>query len=126
MWVVDFPMFEENDDGSFSAVHHPFTSPLDTAAFLAKNSNELDLGSLLSNAYDMVLNGTELGGGSVRIHTPEVQAKVFQLLGISDEEAAKKFGFLFRSPALWGATACRSGFWSGSSGDADDRRHFNS
>ncbi|MBU2224458.1 MAG: aspartate--tRNA ligase, partial [Gammaproteobacteria bacterium] len=97
LWVVDFPMFEENDDGSFSAVHHPFTSPLDTAAFLSTDTNALDLGGLLSNAYDMVLNGTELGGGSVRIHTPEVQAKVFQLLGISDEEAAEKFGFLLEA-----------------------------
>lgn len=97
LWVVDFPMFEENDDGSFSAVHHPFTSPLDTAAFLATETGDLELGSLLSNAYDMVLNGTELGGGSVRIHTPEVQAKVFKLLGISDEEAAEKFGFLLEA-----------------------------
>ncbi|GAB59289.1 aspartate--tRNA ligase [Rheinheimera nanhaiensis] len=97
LWVVDFPMFEENDDGSFSAVHHPFTSPLDTAAFVNTPNNELQLGSLLSNAYDMVLNGTELGGGSVRIHTAEVQAKVFTLLGISDEEAAEKFGFLLEA-----------------------------
>jgi aspartyl-tRNA synthetase len=97
LWVVDFPMFEENDDGSFSAVHHPFTSPLDTASFLSTDMSALDLGSLLSNAYDMVLNGTELGGGSVRIHTPEVQAKVFKLLGISDEEAAEKFGFLLEA-----------------------------
>jgi aspartyl-tRNA synthetase len=97
LWVVDFPMFEQNDDGSFSAVHHPFTSPLDTAAFLNTANNELKLGELLSNAYDMVLNGTELGGGSVRIHTAEVQAKVFTLLGISDEEAAEKFGFLLEA-----------------------------
>lgn len=97
LWVVDFPMFEENDDGSFSAVHHPFTSPLDTATFLNTPNNELQLGSLLSNAYDMVLNGTELGGGSVRIHTADVQAKVFTLLGISDEEAAEKFGFLLEA-----------------------------
>ena len=97
LWVVDFPMFEENDDGSFSAVHHPFTSPLNTAAFLETANNELKLGELLSNAYDMVLNGTELGGGSVRIHTAEVQAKVFTLLGISDEEAAEKFGFLLEA-----------------------------
>uniref|UniRef100_A0A486XKL8 Aspartate--tRNA ligase n=1 Tax=Rheinheimera sp. BAL341 TaxID=1708203 RepID=A0A486XKL8_9GAMM len=97
LWVVDFPMFEENDDGSFSAVHHPFTSPLDTAAFLNTANNELELGKLLSNAYDMVLNGTELGGGSVRIHSAEVQAKVFTLLGISDEEASEKFGFLLEA-----------------------------
>jgi aspartyl-tRNA synthetase len=90
-------MFEENDDGSFSAVHHPFTSPLDTDAFLNTPMAELDLGNLLSNAYDMVLNGTELGGGSVRIHSSDVQAKVFQLLGISDEEAAEKFGFLLEA-----------------------------
>jgi aspartyl-tRNA synthetase len=97
LWVIDFPMFEENDDGSFSAVHHPFTSPLDTAAFLNTPMTDLDLGNLLSNAYDMVLNGTELGGGSVRIHSSDVQAKVFQLLGISDEEAAEKFGFLLEA-----------------------------
>ncbi len=97
LWVIDFPMFEENDDGSFSAVHHPFTSPLDTAAFLDTPMEQLDLGNLLSNAYDMVLNGTELGGGSVRIHASDVQAKVFKLLGISDEEAAEKFGFLLEA-----------------------------
>ncbi len=97
LWVIDFPMFEENDDGSFSAVHHPFTSPLDTDAFLNTPMTDLDLGNLLSNAYDMVLNGTELGGGSVRIHSSDVQAKVFQLLGISDEEAAEKFGFLLEA-----------------------------
>ncbi len=97
LWVVDFPMFEENDDGSYSAVHHPFTSPLDPQAFLDTATADLALGDLLSNAYDMVLNGTELGGGSVRIHTADVQAKVFQLLGISDEEAAEKFGFLLEA-----------------------------
>tara|TARA_R110002126_G_scaffold199679_2_gene347350 strand:- start:2156 stop:3931 length:1776 start_codon:yes stop_codon:yes gene_type:complete len=97
LWVVDFPMFEENDDGSHTAVHHPFTSPLDTAAFLSTPVGQLDHANLLSNAYDMVLNGTELGGGSVRIHNAEVQAKVFKLLGISDEEAAEKFGFLLEA-----------------------------
>ena len=97
LWVIDFPMFEENDHGSFSAVHHPFTSPLDTAAFLNPPMEQLDLGNLLSNAYDIVLNGTELGGGSVRIHASYVQTKVFKLLGISDEEAAEKFGFLLEA-----------------------------
>ncbi|MBV2128656.1 aspartate--tRNA ligase [Arsukibacterium indicum] len=97
LWVVDFPMFEENDDGSHTAVHHPFTAPLDTAAFMATPTGQLDHTTLLSNAYDMVLNGTELGGGSVRIHNAEVQAKVFKLLGISDEEANEKFGFLLEA-----------------------------
>ncbi|WP_214000827.1 aspartate--tRNA ligase [Arsukibacterium sp.] len=97
LWVVDFPMFEENDDGSHTAVHHPFTSPLDTNAFLTTPVEQLDHTNLLSNAYDMVLNGTELGGGSVRIHSAEVQAKVFKLLGISDEEATEKFGFLLEA-----------------------------
>ncbi|WP_333606822.1 aspartate--tRNA ligase [Arsukibacterium sp.] len=97
LWVVDFPMFEETDDGSYAAVHHPFTSPLDPETFLATANNELELGTLLSNAYDMVLNGTELGGGSVRIHNSQLQAKVFTLLGISDEEAAEKFGFLLEA-----------------------------
>ena len=97
LWVVDFPMFEENEDGSHTAVHHPFTSPLDTAGFLATPVAQLDHTNLLSNAYDMVLNGTELGGGSVRIHSAEVQAKVFKLLGISDDEATEKFGFLLEA-----------------------------
>lgn len=97
LWVVDFPMFEENDDGSYSAVHHPFTSPVDTAAFLDTPLDKLQHADLLSNAYDMVLNGTELGGGSVRIHNADVQAKVFTLLGISDEEAQEKFGFLLEA-----------------------------
>ncbi|KKO47997.1 aspartyl-tRNA synthetase [Arsukibacterium sp. MJ3] len=97
LWVVDFPMFEENDDGSHAAVHHPFTSPLDTAAFLSTAVEQLDHANLLSNAYDMVLNGTELGGGSVRIHSADVQAKVFKLLGISDDEATEKFGFLLEA-----------------------------
>lgn len=97
LWVVDFPMFEENDDGSYSAVHHPFTSPVDIAAFLDTPLDKLQHADLLSNAYDMVLNGTELGGGSVRIHNADVQAKVFTLLGISDEEAQEKFGFLLEA-----------------------------
>ncbi|MFQ3196511.1 MAG: aspartyl-tRNA synthetase [Paraglaciecola sp.] len=92
LWVVDFPMFEEVD-GQFYALHHPFTAPRDmTAEQLAA-----DPGNALSNAYDMVLNGCELGGGSVRIHTQDMQAKVFSLLGISDEEAQTKFGFLLEA-----------------------------
>ena len=89
MWVVDFPMFEENDDGSFSALHHPFTAPKCSPEELAANP-----ATALSRAYDMVLNGTELGGGSIRIHRKEMQQAVFRLLGISEDEQQEKFGFL--------------------------------
>ena len=92
LWVVDFPMFEEFD-GQFHALHHPFTAPRDmTPDELAANPS-----GALSNAYDMVLNGCELGGGSVRIHQQDMQARVFSLLGISDEEAEMKFGFLLEA-----------------------------
>ncbi len=92
LWVVDFPMFEEFD-GQFHALHHPFTAPRDmTPDELAANP-----AGALSNAYDMVLNGCELGGGSVRIHQQDMQAKVFSLLGISEEEAEVKFGFLLEA-----------------------------
>jgi aspartyl-tRNA synthetase len=89
LWVVDFPMFEENDDGSLTSCHHPFTSPLCTPEELAQNP-----ATALSNAYDMVLNGTELGGGSIRIHNRDMQEAVFRVLGIGAEEAEEKFGFL--------------------------------
>ena len=89
LWVVDFPMFEQDDDGSWAALHHPFTQPsCDAEALVA------DPGAALSRAYDMVLNGTELGGGSIRIHEPAMQRAVFKALGIADEEAEEKFGFL--------------------------------
>ncbi|MEH6592512.1 MAG: aspartate--tRNA ligase [Halioglobus sp.] len=89
LWVVDFPMFEKAGDGSWTALHHPFTAPSCSAEELAENP-----GTSLSRAYDMVLNGTELGGGSIRIHEREMQETVFKILGISDEEAQEKFGFL--------------------------------
>ncbi|MDP4534806.1 aspartate--tRNA ligase [Alkalimonas collagenimarina] len=93
LWVVDFPMFEQDEDGQLMAIHHPFTSPVnpDPTALTAAPAEAL------SNAYDMVLNGTELGGGSVRIHDPVMQATVFRLLGISDDEATEKFGFLLEA-----------------------------
>ena len=89
LWVVDFPMFEENDDGSLSALHHPFTSPKCTPEELEANP-----AAALSRAYDMVLNGTELGGGSIRIHDKAMQQAVFRVLGIDEEEQQEKFGFL--------------------------------
>ena len=88
LWVVDFPMFEETDNG-WTALHHPFTAPSVSADELVAEP-----GKALSRAYDMVVNGTELGGGSIRIHNFEMQEKVFEVLGISEEEAQEKFGFL--------------------------------
>lgn len=89
MWVVDFPAFEENSEGGVSALHHPFTAPSCTPAELKANPL-----AALSRAYDMVLNGVELGGGSIRIHNKEMQQAVFDVLGINEEEQQEKFGFL--------------------------------
>ena len=90
LWVVDFPMFEKNSQGDWTSLHHPFTSPSVSSADKLK----ADPGKALSRAYDMVLNGTELGGGSERIYQAEMQNAVFEILGISQEEAERKFGFL--------------------------------
>jgi aspartyl-tRNA synthetase len=89
LWVIDFPMFEKASDGSLTSLHHPFTAPACDAEELAK-----DPLNSLSRAYDMVLNGTELGGGSIRINKPEMQQQVFKVLGIGKQEAEEKFGFL--------------------------------
>lgn len=89
LWVVDFPMFEELEDGSLTAIHHPFTAPSCSAEELRDNP-----AGALSRAYDMVLNGTELGGGSLRIHEGEMQTAVFDILGIDEAEQRSKFGFL--------------------------------
>jgi aspartyl-tRNA synthetase len=91
LWVVDFPMFEQDDaTGAWAARHHPFTAP--------KEGHEerfaTDPGNALARAYDVVLNGWEIGGGSVRIHRPDMQARVFESLGISVEDQRRKFGFL--------------------------------
>ena len=95
LWVIDWPMFEhdDKDGGRWVALHHPFTAPkvFDAAAI------ENDPGGVLSQGYDLVLNGIEIGGGSVRIHRADIQQTVFRLLGISDEEAQEKFGFLLEA-----------------------------
>lgn len=91
LWVVDFPMFEwERDNQRWSSRHHPFTAP----KVADPSELETDIGGVLSRAYDVVLNGVELGGGSIRIHDPDTQAAVFRCLNISDEQARRKFGFL--------------------------------
>jgi aspartyl-tRNA synthetase len=94
LWVVDFPMFErEPHTGRWTALHHPFTSPKEDQIGLLDS----DPGACLSRAYDMVLNGTEIGGGSIRIHREAVQRQVLKLLAISDEQAEDRFGFLLRA-----------------------------
>lgn len=102
LFVVDFPVFERNDDGDFVPLHHPFTSPVDV-----REMRE-DPGHAISKAYDLVLNGSELGSGSVRIHDPAVQAQVFEILGISDEEAERRFGWFLE--ALRYGTPPHAGF----------------
>ena len=94
LWVTDFPMFEKDkNSNNWTSLHHPFTAPsIDDAKELENNP-----GKVLSKAYDMVLNGSEIGGGSIRIHNKKMQAKVFQLLNISDAEAQEKFGFLLQA-----------------------------
>ena len=90
LWVVDFPMFEEDEEGGPAAMHHPFTSPRDMSP------EELAAAPVnaIANAYDMVINGYEVGGGSVRIHRSEMQQTVFSILGINEHEQREKFGFL--------------------------------
>ena len=89
IWVLDFPMFDVEDNGSLNAIHHPFTAPSVDAETLINNPEEA-----LSRAYDLVINGSEVGGGSIRIHQSDMQKTVLTLLGIDDEEAREKFGFL--------------------------------
>ncbi|MBP6121241.1 MULTISPECIES: aspartate--tRNA ligase [Providencia] len=90
LWVIDFPMFEENGEGGLTAMHHPFTSPKDFSPEDLKQKPE----EAVANAYDMVINGYEVGGGSVRIHRSEMQQTVFGILGINEEDQREKFGFL--------------------------------
>ena len=93
LWVVDAPMFEPTDNGGWTAVHHPFTGPKPEFA----KTFSTDPANALAYAYDIVLNGTELGGGSIRIHDRQIQKDVFSVIGLSDEEAASKFGFLLEA-----------------------------
>ena len=102
LFVVDFPVFEKTADGGLVAAHHPFTAPLDVDEM--RNSPE----TAISRSYDMVLNGAELGSGSVRIHDPELQSQVFEVLGISADEAEARFGWFLE--ALRYGTPPHAGF----------------
>ena len=93
-WVTDFPMFEENSEGGLTALHHTFTSPKEQDPSKLKDSDSLEINS---KAYDMVLNGVEIGGGSIRIHDSELQQEIFNILGLSKEEQNEKFGFFLRT-----------------------------
>ena len=92
LWVIDFPLLEWNEESArYYAMHHPFTAPLEL------NPDLTDPGKLIANAYDMVINGVEIGGGSIRIHNEQLQKKMFEILGFSDEEAKEQFGFLMNA-----------------------------
>ena len=93
-WITDFPMFEETSDGSLTSLHHPFTCPVETELEKLGKLSPLEINS---KAYDMVINGVEIGGGSIRIHKKALQEKVFELLGLSEDEAQKKFGFFLKT-----------------------------
>ena len=98
LWVVDFPLLEwSEEDGRFYAMHHPFTAPKPEHMELFYSDRKEDLEKVCANAYDFVLNGTELGGGSIRIHQADVQQRMFQVLGISKEDADYKFGFIINA-----------------------------
>ena len=90
LWIVDFPLLEPTPAGGWTPLHHPFTSPREASAAALKRAP----GEAIARAYDIVLNGYEVGGGSIRIHDPELQSAMFELLGIGKEEAELKFGFL--------------------------------
>jgi aspartyl-tRNA synthetase len=93
-WVVDFPMFEWSEtEGRHMAMHHPFTAPRDED----RDRLDTDLGAVLAKAYDLVLNGSEIGGGSIRIHEQPLQRRIFELLKISDEDARSRFGFFLEA-----------------------------
>jgi aspartyl-tRNA synthetase len=132
LWVVDFPLLEKDEDerlpagrqGRWHAMHHPFTSPIPEHAHLL----ESDPGAVKANAYDLVINGTEIGGGSIRIHDRSMQEAMFRVLGFTDEDARYKFGFLmdafeFGAPPHGGAAF---GFdrWVSLFGGRSDIREF--
>lgn len=125
LWVVDFPLLEwDEESGRYFAMHHPFTSPIPEDAGLLETAP----GSVRANAYDLVINGTEIGGGSIRIHDSTIQKRMFRALGFTDEEAEKQFGFLlnaFRYGAPpHGGIAFGFDRWTALMGGSDSIRDF--
>jgi aspartyl-tRNA synthetase len=110
LWVVDFPLLElDEESGRYHAMHHPFTSPKPEDMELLKTNP----GKVRANAYDMVLNGNEIGGGSIRIHDKATQQLMFKYLGFTEEEARNQFGFLDGCIPIWSSTTRRIGIWIG-------------
>jgi len=98
LWVTDFPLFTWNEEEKrLEPEHHPFTSPKDEDLHLLDSKNQKDIAGIRADCYDLVLNGTELGSGSIRIHDTETQSKVFKIIGLTDKEAKEKFGFLLEA-----------------------------
>jgi aspartyl-tRNA synthetase len=98
LWVTGFPLFHWNEEEQrYDPEHHPFTSPMDEYLDLLDSNNREDILKIKANCYDLVLNGRELGSGSIRVHDPEVQKKIFKHIGLTDEEAKEKFGFLLEA-----------------------------
>ena len=115
IWIVDWPMFERNselgDGKGWSALHHPFTAPtLETSSPVEELKNA-SKDQLLSRAYDMVINGYEVGGGSIRIHQADVQYAVFDILGMDKEESNSRFGFLLEAFKIWSSASWRDSIW---------------
>ena len=108
LWVTEFPLLEySEEEDRYVAMHHPFTMPMDEDLPLI----DTNPGAVRAKAYDIVLNGTEMGGGSVRIHQADIQAKMFEVLGFTPERANEQFGFLLEAFKIWSTASRRSGIW---------------
>ena len=109
LWVIDFPLFEWDDENKrYSAMHHPFTAPKeDDIKKLSSNPLQVK-----ANAYDLVLNGSEIGGGSIRIHNKELQNQIFSFLGFTKKEASEQFGFLMNAFRIWSPPSRRNCIWA--------------
>ena len=112
LWITEFPLLEWSEEQNrFTAMHHPFTMPMEEDLQYIDS----DPGRVRAKAYDITLNGNEIGGGSVRIFNPEIQSKMFEVLGFTPEQAQEQFGFLPDSIPVWSTATRRTCIWTGSS-----------